>query len=181
MDRLPDTESYLEQPYHIELFKDDAPGGGWTAKVEELRGCVACGDTPSEAVSRVEAAMREWIAEAQANHSDVPKPRVADTHSGRLLVRMPKSLHAELARAAEREEISLNQFISGALASAVGWRHDERAGVDAGAPANEPTGNPPAGGRPDALRATLIANLIVIAIVAAVAVILLVIAVGGGR
>jgi HicB family len=34
---------------------------------------------------------------------------------------MPTGLHGELARAADREGISLNQFISSALAGAVGW------------------------------------------------------------
>ena len=37
---------------------------------------------------------------------------------------MPESLHSELAEAAEREGSSLNQFITGVLASAVGWRAD---------------------------------------------------------
>ena len=44
------------------------------------------------------------------------------THSGRLLLRMPPSLHAELAREAEREGVSLNAFISSALSGAVHWR-----------------------------------------------------------
>ena len=41
--------------------------------------------------------------------------------SGRLLLRMPAALHAELARTAEREGVSLNQFITGALAGRIGW------------------------------------------------------------
>jgi hypothetical protein len=41
--------------------------------------------------------------------------------SGRLLLRMPSELHAELARAAEREGTSLNQFITRSLAGVVGW------------------------------------------------------------
>jgi hypothetical protein len=55
--------------------------------------------------------------------SDAPKPRQrGGTYSGRLLLRMPRSLHEELARASDREGVSLNQFITGALSSAVGWR-----------------------------------------------------------
>ncbi len=45
--------------------------------------------------------------------------------SGRLLLRMPRPLHAELARAAEREGTSLNGFITGALASTIGWRGED--------------------------------------------------------
>ena len=42
-----------------------------------------------------------------------PKPRQrGGTHSGRLLLRMPRSLHEELARASDRDGVSLNQFIT---------------------------------------------------------------------
>src|ERR671911_563586 len=41
--------------------------------------------------------------------------------SGRLLLRMPAALHAELARTAEREGVSLNQFITHTLAGRIGW------------------------------------------------------------
>jgi hypothetical protein len=49
------------------------------------------------------------------------------THSGRLLVRMPGTLHAELAREADREGVSLNAFIIAALSGAVAWRSDPAA------------------------------------------------------
>ncbi len=46
--------------------------------------------------------------------------------SGRLLLRMPPDLHAELAQAAERESSSLNSYITARLRESVG-----RGGVDA--------------------------------------------------
>jgi predicted RNase H-like HicB family nuclease len=165
-------QRYLDQPYHIELVKDAEPGGGWTAQVEELSGCAAHGATPDEAARGIEGAMREWIADALANGREVPKPRSAASHSGRLLVRMPQSLHGELARAADREEVSLNQFITSSLASAVGWRR----GADAAAGQDEPE---PAAG-PSGTRVAIMANIAVLAIVAVVAVVLLIIAVSRG-
>jgi RNA polymerase sigma-B factor len=168
--RTLDLDRYITQPYHIELVKDDAPDGGWTAHVEELADCAAHGASADEAVRGVEQAMREWITHALANGREVPKPRSAASHSGRLLVRMPQSLHAELARAAEREEVSLNQFITSSLSSAVGWRRDE--------PGEEPsstTAQPEAEGR-SGLRMALVVNLVILGIVAAVAVTLLIIA-----
>jgi hypothetical protein len=41
------------------------------------------------------------------------------SHSGRLLLRMPEALHAELARASQRSGMSLNAFINGVLDAAV--------------------------------------------------------------
>jgi RNA polymerase sigma-B factor len=173
-----DLDHYITQPYHIELVKDDdVPDGGWTAHVEELPGCTAHGSTADEATRGIERAMRDWIADALANRRDVPKPRSAASHSGRLLVRMPQSLHAELARAADREEVSLNQFITSSLASAIGWRRDDAAGAAGAAGAAVPDASP----APDArggLRTALMVNLVVLAIVAVVAVVLLVIALG---
>ena len=76
--------------------------------------------------------------------------------SGKLLVRMPRTLHAELARAADEEGVSLNQFIIGALTGAVGWR----AARD---------GTPPAA-RNRTLTIVLAANLAILGIAAVVAV-----------
>lgn len=38
---------------------------------------------------------------------------------------MPRTLHGALSEAAEREGTSLNQFITGTLASAIGWSGEE--------------------------------------------------------
>lgn len=66
--------------------------------------------------------MAAWLASAKREGKNVPEPKTAQSHSGRLLLRMPQTLHAELARIAERESVSLNQFITDVLAGALGWR-----------------------------------------------------------
>jgi HicB-like protein involved in pilus formation len=49
------------------------------------------------------------------------RSQVAAVPSGRLLLRMPPDLHAELTRTAESEGKSLNAFITGRLAQSIGW------------------------------------------------------------
>jgi predicted HicB family RNase H-like nuclease len=44
------------------------------------------------------------------------------THSGRLNVRLPVELHAELAAEAERQGVSLNTLIVALLAGGIGWK-----------------------------------------------------------
>lgn len=99
------------------------------------------------------------------------------THSGRLLVRMPQSLHAELARAAEREGVSLNSLVTGALAGAVGWR-------DGGAAEHAPSKPQSRTYRPDRsarrLGLALAANFAIVALAAVLAIVLLVVAWQGG-
>lgn len=116
-------ERYLALPYHVTLVRDgDGEDGPWVAQVEELAGCTSRAETAEQAASGIQQAMSDWITEALREGREVPEPKAVDEHSGRLLLRMPRTLHAELTRLAEREGISLNQFITDALASAVGWR-----------------------------------------------------------
>jgi len=78
---------------------------------------------------------------------------------------MPAGLHGELARAADREGVSLNQFISNALAGAVGWgREDARL---AAAPATSKA-------RSRWLTILLAANLLLVAAAAVSAIVFLV-------
>jgi antitoxin HicB len=114
---------YLAQPYRISVIHhDDDANQPWRAAVDELAGCEARGATPAEAVARVPDALAEWVAGAHAAGREIPEPREARQYSGKLLVRMPQSLHRELARAAERDQVSLNAYINGLLAAAMDWR-----------------------------------------------------------
>jgi antitoxin HicB len=119
----------LELPYPVTLLQDrDGDGGDWVATVDALAGCTARGATPQEALDAVSAAVAVWRESAAREGREVPEPRSLQSHSGRLLLRMPQTLHAELSRVAERESISLNQFITDVLAGALGWRVPARAG-----------------------------------------------------
>jgi RNA polymerase sigma-B factor len=99
-----------------------------------------------------------------------PVTKVRAGHSGRLMLRMPQSLHAELAEAAEREEVSLNQFITNTLAAAMGWHTEGGEAPGASAPPQAPRWLP----------AALVTNIIVIVIAGLVALALLVIALTQG-
>jgi antitoxin HicB len=66
--------------------------------------------------------MASWLEVALEDGVEIPEPRDPDAFSGRFLLRIPKSLHAELAERAELEGVSLNQYVSTTLARAVGHR-----------------------------------------------------------
>ncbi|HEX6663498.1 MAG TPA: toxin-antitoxin system HicB family antitoxin [Gaiellaceae bacterium] len=74
---------------------------------------------------------------------------------------MPASLHEELARASDRDGVSLNQFITSALAGAVGWRRED------GGPA---TAARPNRNRSRRLAFLLAANLVLVAAAAVAAI-----------
>ncbi len=123
------AEQYLEQPYEIALVRrDGADGPEWCAQVVELPGCEARAGTEEEALAAARQAMVVWVQDALDNERPVPSPKAAVAHSGRLLVRMPPSLHSELARLADREKVSLNTLIVGVLGGATAWRQPGEAG-----------------------------------------------------
>jgi hypothetical protein len=103
----------------------------------------------------------------RAKKTERPAEKREATHSGKLLLRMPQSLHAELADAADRDDVSLNQYITNALAAAVGWGREEGG---PGAPV------PP----PRWLPAALLTNIVVVVIAGAVALLLLIVALERG-
>lgn len=90
------------------------------------------------------------VAEAPESPDAGPTTPPSGRRSGRLLLRLPRTLHAELADAAEREGVPLNTYISGTLAAALGH------------PSEEPAKPAPAA----APRRLLVVNAVVIALAA---------------
>lgn len=144
----------------------DGPGAAWSAEVTGMPGCTASAATPEEAV-RLALAAAEASSEAPTPpSSDEPRTdAAAATHSGRLLVRMPATLHDRLAHAAKAEGVSLNQFITGVLASAVEWRGSR-------AKQGEDDSSPRLTAR--SVRVALVANLAAVVLATLVAITLLV-------
>lgn len=177
---------YLGLPYRIVLSRTDGDHDRpWRAAVEELPGCKARGSTPAEAAARVPAALAEWVASARAEGREVPEPGAARAYSGKLLLRMPQSLHGELSQAAERDQASLNAYIIGLLAAAVSWRQPDGDPARAARPAamwDEEALDGRAGGEEAVDRAwrlqrflavALGTNIVVVAVAAVIAVALL--------
>jgi antitoxin HicB len=111
-------EYYLGLPYTIELQRDAEEG--WFVRVKELPGCTSQGDTAEEAVAMIQDAMRGWLEVALEMGDAIPEPRPEEEYSGKFVVRVPRSLHRELVETADREGVSLNQYINVALAHATG-------------------------------------------------------------
>jgi antitoxin HicB len=115
-------EYYMALPYTIELVKDlEEPD--WFVRVKELPGCMSQGATPDEAIAMIREAMELWLEGALEQDDPIPEPALAfPDYSGKFVVRIPRSLHRKLAEQADRDEVSLNTFVTAALAEAVGYR-----------------------------------------------------------
>ena len=93
---------------------------GFIATVPELPGCSAFGETAAEALNEIVPAIEAWISAAEAAGNPVPQPAPLDAElpSGKFLVRVAKTVHAQLTAAAQREGVSLNHYVATVLATA---------------------------------------------------------------
>jgi antitoxin HicB len=112
----------LRQPYaRIILPETD---GTFRGEIMEFPGCIASGETASETLIALEDVARSWILAALARKQNIPEPiDISNDFSGRLVLRIPKSLHKKSSWIAEREGVSLNHFITMSLSETVGERN----------------------------------------------------------
>lgn len=100
---------YLNMPYRMEIVPDTAEGG-YIASFPELCGCITCGETVEKAVANAIDAKKEWLAAAIEDGIDIPTLETSENYSGQFKLRLPKSLHKQLAEDARRDGISMNQY-----------------------------------------------------------------------
>jgi len=110
---------YLQKPYSRVVIPDEE-SGTYTAQILEFPGCITEGKTPQEAYERLEDIALSWIEAALGMGQDIPLPWSNYDYGGKVALRLPKSLHKQVALAAERDGTSLNQFIVMAISEKVG-------------------------------------------------------------
>ncbi len=113
-------EEFLDLNYSMEVTKTEE--GFYFIKVPDLQGCMSEGDTMEEAHANIEEAKLLWYELAMEDGDEIPLPSDYNSCSGRILLRVPKSLHAELLSNAKKDGVSLNQHIVHQLANKTGMR-----------------------------------------------------------
>ena len=114
------VKEFLEFPYTFTIGKDKEHDEKeyFYVQVNELPGCASDGKSQEEALKNIKNAMYDWIETALLNGEKVPTP---EGFSGKFTVRIPPSLHRDLITKVNKEGVSINQFITTAIARAVGF------------------------------------------------------------
>lgn len=102
-------EEYFALQYPFHMLAD--PDGGYVIVFPDLPGCMTQVDSLDEVGRAAEEIRTLWIETAYEQGRDIPLPSYPEKYSGKFNVRLPRSLHRQLAEAAEREGISLNQYV----------------------------------------------------------------------
>jgi predicted HicB family RNase H-like nuclease len=114
------VEYYMNLPYTMTVRYLDEQGGYFVAGYIELPDLTMTGDTPEEAVKELLVEKPEWFESCLKQGILIPLPVEPQKYSGKIIVRMPPSLHESLIRIAELEGVSLNQYIVSSLAKSAG-------------------------------------------------------------
>jgi predicted RNase H-like HicB family nuclease len=112
-------KDYLSEPYSRVIIPD-LESGTFTAQVLEFPGCIAQGDTLLEAYEQLELVFASWIEAALDQGQEIPEPMTNHEYAGRIALRLPRSLHQQIALAAERDDTSINQYIVMAISEKIG-------------------------------------------------------------
>jgi predicted RNase H-like HicB family nuclease len=107
--------------YPSQIFFSDEDGG-YIAIAPDLPGCSAFGETAEEALRELQDAIKAWIGAANKAGNPIPPPsprQAEELPSGRILLRLPKTLHAQLIERATRDGTSLNSCLVMLLSQAV--------------------------------------------------------------
>jgi len=112
-----DLNYYLKLPYSAVLHP--SIDGGYAVEIPDLPGCISQGQNKEEALEMIEDAKICWLKSALEDGVTIPEP-ASINYSGKLNIRIPKSLHRTLAERAKDEKVSLNQYIVYQLARSTG-------------------------------------------------------------
>lgn len=109
---------YLGLPWEIKLKKiPESYGGGWEASIPLLGEgrCHGEGKTKIEALKHLDSVLKEMLEDYLERGYEIPEPKEeeeeAEEYSGRILLRIPHSLHFLLAKQAKKNGMSLNSYL----------------------------------------------------------------------
>ncbi len=117
---MKNLDYYMNLQYVTEVAElSEEDGGGVVLCHPELGrlSTNAWGETYEEARGILIEIKRELFERCLAGNLAIPEPKSADLqeYSGKILLRMPRSLHKAVSEAAEEEGQSINAYIVGAL------------------------------------------------------------------
>lgn len=112
------TKEIENTNYPVKIYFDD-DDEIFVAEFPDLPGCSAYGDSVDEAYQAAQTAKQGWLDLAVEQGLPIPKPTRVEEYSGRILLRLPSSLHASLVERAELQLTSLNQYAVHLLSAAI--------------------------------------------------------------
>ena len=104
---------FIVVPFHEEGFR------GYRAFLIDIPAVESIGTTPEEALHDLNDVKKEWLTYAKKTGLSIPEPNpdfpVSMTYSGRVTLRISKTLHRQISEKAHLDGVSLNTYINEAI------------------------------------------------------------------
>lgn len=107
-----------EYPFVVKPVDYDKMDVNFIVEYLDFSGVTGGGDTIEEAVSDAREALDMYMEILQEDGKTIPEPTNMSV-SGRVTLRVPKTLHYKAVEAAEKEGVSLNSYICDSLAQRI--------------------------------------------------------------
>ncbi len=129
----------IRPPFPFEAYSHfvspitEADGGGFMFTMPDIPGVVADGATEIEAIADGREAFLATVSAMSDMGQEIPAPAFnADdftpaSASGKVLARLPRSMHMQLTARAKTEGVSLNSLVLALIAEGLGKRNASRA------------------------------------------------------
>ncbi|MBI5948612.1 MAG: type II toxin-antitoxin system HicB family antitoxin [Chloroflexi bacterium] len=104
---------HLAVQYPFNVIAD--PDGGYVLIYPDLPGCMTQVETLEEVPGAAQEIRHLWIETQYEDGFTIPLPSYPEEYSGKFNLRIAKSLHRRLAESAERDGVSLNQYVMSLL------------------------------------------------------------------
>lgn len=108
-----DLDKYmnLNYPLVVQQIVDEGTHF-YKVSIAELPGFAIYADNMSEIDEEVEDAKKEWFVAQNDLGREIPLPNTENQKSGRITLRIPKTLHTELETNAENDGVTLNSYLN---------------------------------------------------------------------
>ena len=116
----------MERDYRFEVFTDYcADGKQYVVKYVDFETVIGVGDTIEEAIEEARGNLDAYIEACKELKIAVPEPsmHVYDYYSGKVTLRMSKTLHKQVDERAKKEGISINSLLNEAIAEYIERRN----------------------------------------------------------
>jgi antitoxin HicB len=132
------TISKVKPTYPFEAYShvispiDAADGGGFMFTMPDIPGVMADGATEMQAIADGQEAFIATVSAMVDMGQKVPAPAfnaqdfTPASASGKVLARLPRSMHLQLTARAKTEGVSLNSLVLAFIAEGLGRRHAAR-------------------------------------------------------
>ena len=108
-----------DYPFEIRPLTADE-GGGFLISYPDFSECISDGETVEETLKNGQDALKATIATLKSKALPVPTPNSGGIASGKFVVRVPKTIHAQLTTRAKSEGVSLNTLVVTFIAQGLG-------------------------------------------------------------